>query len=179
MTLELERQINHVYEDGVPVALLFFDLDNFKLANDLYGHRFGDEILVWLGDFLPGVLPPQATISRYAGDAFVAILPETAIDEAVAVAERLRAELAERTFATTLGHSVLLSISVGVAGIDPASHEIDDAATLLHAADRAMYAAKLAGRNRVARWTAQLADELQRRATPDGGSGRRGAPSRR
>ncbi|HYI16231.1 MAG TPA: GAF domain-containing protein, partial [Thermomicrobiales bacterium] len=156
MMATLEAEVSHFQAGGEPLALLFIDLDHFKLANDAYGHRFGDELMGWLGEFLPESLPPQARIARYAGDAFVVTLPGTPTDDACTIAERLRAAMAERTFETSLGHTVLLSISVGVAGMEQAGIRFANADELLHAADRAMYAAKLEGRNRVIRWSPDL-----------------------
>jgi diguanylate cyclase (GGDEF)-like protein len=156
MMAGLEADVSQFHEDGEPLALLFIDLDHFKLANDAYGHRFGDELMSWMGEFLPQELPFQTRIARYAGDAFVAVLPGMTIAEAGAIAERLRATMAERTFETSLGHTVLLSISVGVAGLEPTGPQFATADELLHAADRAMYAAKLEGRNRVICWSTDL-----------------------
>ena len=156
MMANLEQDIRQFHEDGTPLALLFIDLDHFKLANDAYGHRFGDELMRWLGDFLPRALPSDARIARYAGDAFVVTLPRTPTENACAIAETLRTEMAERTFETSLGHTVLLSVSVGVAGLERDGAPFESADDLLHAADRAMYAAKLEGRNCVIRWTPEL-----------------------
>ncbi len=157
MMATLEAEVSQFHAGGKPLALLFIDLDHFKLANDAYGHRFGDELMGWLGEFLPESLPSQAQIARYAGDAFVVTLPGTSTDDACTIAEGLRAAMAERTFDTSLGHTVLLSISVGVAGMEQDSIRFANADELLHAADRAMYAAKLEGRNRVIRWSPDLA----------------------
>jgi diguanylate cyclase (GGDEF)-like protein len=156
MMAGLEQDVCHFNEQGDPLSLLFIDLDHFKLANDAYGHRFGDELMSWLGEFLPRSLPEQARIARYAGDAFVVTLPGTPIADACTIAETLRAGMAEHVFQTSLGHSVLLSISVGIAGMERGGPHFESASDLLHAADRAMYAAKRDGRNRVVRWTPEL-----------------------
>ncbi|HEX5165944.1 MAG TPA: GAF domain-containing protein, partial [Thermomicrobiales bacterium] len=118
MMANLTEDVAEFHQTGAPLALLFIDLDHFKIANDAYGHRFGDELMSWLGDFLPRTLPEDARIARYAGDAFVVTLPGTTIDTACTIAESLRAAMAAHTFETSLGHSVLLSISVGVAGME-------------------------------------------------------------
>jgi len=153
----LDADVRQYQGDGQPLAVLFIDLDHFKLANDAYGHRFGDELMGWMGTFLPQELPDDARIGRYAGDAFVAVLPGMTTDAACEIAERLRVTMAERAFETSLGHTVLLSISVGVSGLEPDGPAFATAEELLHAADRAMYAAKLEGRNRVTRWSPDLA----------------------
>ncbi|MGH9176280.1 MAG: sensor domain-containing diguanylate cyclase, partial [Vicinamibacterales bacterium] len=169
MMAELERLLARCATRREPVSLLFVDLDNFKLVNDAYGHRLGDEVMAGLSEFLPGALPRRATIASYAGDTFVVILPRILIAKAVACAEKLRAALSEHAFTTSIGHTVLLAASIGVVGVEPDDDTFENAGEFLHAADRAMFAAKLAGRNRVVRWTPALADELNRQRGPGRG----------
>jgi diguanylate cyclase (GGDEF)-like protein len=157
----LQQHFQHCRQQQSALSLLFLDLDNFKLANDAFGHRFGDELLAWMGDFLPRALPPYAYVARYGGEEFVVILPKTLPANAECLAEKLRAEMADCTFETSLGHSVQLSSSIGVAGIDLRVDTEIDADDLIHAADRAMYAAKLRGRNRVVQWSPEIARFVQ------------------
>jgi diguanylate cyclase (GGDEF)-like protein len=157
----LQQHLHDCRQQHLPLSLLFLDLDNFKLANDAFGHRFGDELLAWIGEFLPRSLPPTAYVARYGGEEFVVLLPKTPPASAEWLAERLRADMAQRTFATSLGHAVQLSMSIGVAGIDPGTADAPDSEALIHAADRAMYAAKLRGRNQVVQWSPEVARFVQ------------------
>jgi diguanylate cyclase (GGDEF)-like protein len=158
---QLRAEIDGARGQMQPLSLLFLDLDHFKLANDAFGHRFGDELLVWLGHLLPDLLPRIAWIGRYGGEEFVVILPRTPAEQAETVAETLRAQLDERTFETSAAHGARLSVSIGVAGFDPDSTTIMTAEQLIDAADRAMYAAKVRGRNRVVAWTPAVAEFLR------------------
>ena len=122
-------------------ALLMFDLDRFKLINDSYGHPIGDELLVHVASLLEGSLRPGDTCARLGGDEF-AIFMEDVDDaqQAVAVAERILADVAERSVVG--GHEVFVSASIGIATTDHA----DSLEALVAAADGALYAAKSAGK---------------------------------
>jgi diguanylate cyclase (GGDEF)-like protein len=152
----LSAEVAHARANGAPLALLFFDLDRFKLVNDAFGHRFGDDVLAGLGRFLRERLPAHADLARYGGEEFAALLPATSVAEALAIAEQVRAALAAHTLSTPTGHEVAVTVSVGVAGL-PDSRAIS-AEALIDAADLAMYAAKRLGRNRVVRWTPDLGE---------------------
>ncbi len=152
----LEYDVSQFQTRGTPISLLYIDLDHFNLVNDAYGQQFGDELMHWLSEFLPASLPHTARIARYADDAFVGLLPGTTTEAACSIAESLRAGMAEHSFETTGGHLALMSISVGVAGLERGNETFANAMDLLHAANRATYAAKIQGRNRVIRWTADL-----------------------
>lgn len=154
----LHAEVERARAAAGQVSVLFFDLDHFKAANDAFGHRFGDELLVWIGGELPRMLPEHAFVGRYGGEEFVVVLPGATIDDADAIASTLRTDLAKRTYGASNGHRVLLSASIGVASI---SSDLIDAPSLLHAADRAMYVAKRAGRNRIVRWTPELQASLK------------------
>lgn len=155
---QLTAEIERARGTGQPVSVLFLDLDNFKAANDAFGHRFGDELLVWIGKQLPRVLPPHAFVGRYGGEEFIVILPNTPLEQAEGIASALRSKLAAHTYTASTGHQVLLSASIGVAAL---AGELTDAAGMIHAADRAMYVATRAGRNRVVRWTPELQASLK------------------
>lgn len=119
-------------------SLLMLDLDHFKAINDSYGHQAGDRLLV---DFVARVaaqLRRPDHFSRFGGEEFVALLPETTLDEAMLVAERIRAEIARGTGQPGC------TVSIGVAATVPGEGGID---TLLGRADEALYRAKAAGRN--------------------------------
>ena len=127
---------------GVPLTLLFLDLDGFKQLNDQHGHAAGDNTLLALAGVLRAELREEDLIGRYGGEEFVVALPGADEAHALQVAERIRQRLRERSL-TAVG--VQCTVSIGVAALQ--SHE--DTAALLRRADEAMYAAKAAGRNRV------------------------------
>jgi diguanylate cyclase (GGDEF)-like protein/PAS domain S-box-containing protein len=128
--------------------LLFIDLDRFKLVNDSLGHRSGDEVLVTAVERLQRHVRSGDLLARWAGDEFCVLLAEqTSEDEALVVADRLRAVLAE-PFAVA-GREVRLSASIGLAASSPS-----DVERLVQIADLAMYQAKRAGRDRVAVYAA-------------------------
>jgi diguanylate cyclase (GGDEF)-like protein len=126
------------------VAVLLFDLDHFKLVNDRYGHAFGDRVLKAFADTLMQSVKATDVIGRVGGEEFAALLPEASLEEAIAVAERVRSEYA-RTVSTLDGVQVRSTVSVGVAGCakvaDCSLH------AMLLRADVALYAAKEAGRD--------------------------------
>jgi len=131
---------------GRPLAVLLIDLDAFKEVNDAYGHAAGDEALVAVAGALRRGLRGSDLPARLGGDEFVALLPETDTARALALAERVRAEIT--TLRITVGAATVQpTASVGAAATTDHSHV--DAAGLLAAADRAAYAAKRAGKNTV------------------------------
>lgn len=127
-----------------PLAFVMLDVDHFKDFNDRNGHQVGDEILAEFGRSLADALRETDTAYRYGGEEFSVILRETDPAAALVVAERLRMSIAAR-FASTDGARVVTA-SLGIATLP---HDADDAASLIAAADRALYAAKAAGRDRV------------------------------
>jgi diguanylate cyclase (GGDEF)-like protein len=142
--------------DGEPVAILLIDIDHFKQINDLHGHLVGDEALRAVSTILRGAIRSKDVIGRFGGEEFVVALPDTGATDAEFTAGRLRAAVAGSPLAAMLAgvldHPTLdprtlqLTVSIGVA---VAPHDGSTLDELLAAADRAMYAAKLAGRDRV------------------------------
>jgi two-component system cell cycle response regulator len=132
------------YEGGVSVAMM--DIDHFKTINDEHGHPAGDLVLKETARVLRGGLRAVDSLGRYGGEEFVAILPHTDRAEALRTAERLRKAIEEHTF--RVGRKpVKLSVSVGVASYPSAG--VDSPSALIREADKALYRAKEAGRNRV------------------------------
>lgn len=136
----LAREIVRAHRRDGKLCVAFADLDSFKLVNDRLGHQVGDAVLREAGAALTSGLRAYDAVSRYGGDEFVLVLPETGVWEGHAVAERIRETIAGRSFAG----SVSLTLSIGVAGLEQGM----DADALLSAADKALYRAKQAGRNR-------------------------------
>jgi diguanylate cyclase (GGDEF)-like protein len=124
-----------------PVSLVILDIDHFKGVNDQYGHPAGDAVLEGVGGVLRAVSRVADAPGRLGGDEFALLLPGTGPDEALAVAERVRAEVG---VALAAEHAVTVSVGVATCVL------VTDGTQLLAAADRAVYAAKRAGRDRVA-----------------------------
>lgn len=135
---------------GQPFSLVLFDLDSFKEYNDRYGHQDGDRLLSTIAEVAEACLRREDdVIGRYGGDEFVAILPGTSSKDAVRCAERLRHAVAER-FAKDSERKSSVTLSVGVAtATQTRSMHV---AELLAQADRALYRAKIAGRNGIDHW---------------------------
>jgi len=127
------------------VALAEIDIDRFKAVNDSYGHAAGDATLSLLARLLLNQLRAQDVVASLGGEEFVALLPETDIDRALAVCERLQAAVAAMKIEHG-GHSFFVTVSLGVTVLGPGDASISQA---LAGADRALYQAKAAGRNRV------------------------------
>jgi diguanylate cyclase (GGDEF)-like protein len=128
-----------------PVALLTFDLDRFKSINDKFGHPAGDTVLVTFCQLATSQLRPTDLFGRMGGEEFASLLPDTTRQDAVWLAERLRAAF-EATCHTAAERPITATVSVGVATSDDASFDLS---ALLTAADQALYRAKALGRNRV------------------------------
>jgi diguanylate cyclase (GGDEF)-like protein len=138
------RVLHRCALNQAPSALLVLDIDHFKRVNDTYGHLVGDAALKGLANILQANMRPHDLLVRYGGEEFAILLPDTAIEEAVAIAERLRATVAAnqmRRDEVSFG----ITISIGIAPIR-AEGRLDD---FFGAADRALYRAKETGRNRV------------------------------
>jgi two-component system cell cycle response regulator len=136
--------------NGKGPALLFFDLDRFKLVNDSWGHVAGDEILCEIAKRALHVVRSFDLVGRYGGEEFIVLMPETNLQIALAVAERLRIAIADTPFDIAgVATPLPVTVSIGVA----TTLEGDDSPTaLLRRADTALYAAKDAGRNCLRSW---------------------------
>jgi diguanylate cyclase (GGDEF)-like protein len=128
-----------------PLSIFLLDADHFKEINDTYGHDIGDQALRILATICRQNLRQLDVIGRYGGEEFVAFLPETSMAKAMEVAERLRVGV-EGIDLEVPGGNVRLTVSIGVA---TATAQTDSIAALINEADRALYEAKRAGRNKV------------------------------
>jgi diguanylate cyclase (GGDEF)-like protein len=149
---QLAREFLRLQRLAQPLSLVMIDVDHFKAYNDHYGHLVGDECLGQLAQAIQGALHrPGDLLARYGGEEFVCLLPHTALDGAVLVAQgivdALRA-LALPHAASPLGST--LTVSMGVACMSPSPS--NSAQQLLADADRRLYLAKNAGRDRIV-WT--------------------------
>jgi diguanylate cyclase (GGDEF)-like protein len=128
----------------LPMAVVLVDLDNFKRLNDTYGHQAGDEALVHLARVIKKTLRPTDIVARYGGEEFVCVFSETDLPQAVEVMKRLQRELTKRFFLHN-NERVLITFSAGVARREGDENQ----ESLIVRADKAMYQAKLRGKNRV------------------------------
>ena len=138
LALFLQQELHRAGADERPLSVLVMDLDNFKPINDTFGHPRGDEVLRDLARVFKTSLRSGDLIARYAGDEFVAVLPDAGPAEAAVVAEKLRAAVAAydpRVSGNDLG-GIRVGISIGSASFP---EDVADAATLIACADAAMY----------------------------------------
>jgi diguanylate cyclase (GGDEF)-like protein len=141
---ELERARRYHHN----IALLVIDVDYFKVINDTYGHDAGDTVLRNVAERMRRELRDADILARFGGEEFIALLPETNLTGALCVAERLRSAV-ESAPILLQAHSVWVTISIGCAALDSISGT-DRLETLIQRADRALYSAKVGGRNQVA-----------------------------
>ncbi|MBI5198976.1 MAG: sensor domain-containing diguanylate cyclase [Nitrospirae bacterium] len=133
-------------------AVVFLDLDSFKLVNDRHGHLLGSKTLVEVASILVNILRDVDIIARYGGDEFVIVLPHTTVEMACKIAERIQSDINNHVFLREDGLALKITASFGIAGYpEHAKDEIE----LLKLSDQAMYMAKSLGKNKVV-----LASEL-------------------
>ena len=146
LTDMLENEMNRCQRNLAPCSIIMCDIDHFKNVNDEYGHQAGDEILITIADLLREHLRPYDLAARYGGEEFCLVLPETNLNQAVEVAERIRGKVESYSFPGNLA-ALKLTISMGVATVSGAKNESED--ELIRLADEALYLAKNNGRNRI------------------------------
>jgi diguanylate cyclase (GGDEF)-like protein len=141
-----ERELRRSQRTGRPLSVLMIDIDRFKSINDTFGHLAGDEVLIELSRRLRSKLRGDEVLARYGGEEFCLLLPETSHGDAIRAAERLRAVVADARF-NTQHANVSMTVSIGTA-CSQATLDVS-ASDLIEQADKQLYAAKRAGRNRV------------------------------
>ena len=146
LEIETELEVNRARRLGLPLSVLYGDLDHFKLVNDTHGHACGDQLLKDVAQALQSGTRPYDRLSRFGGDEFVLLLPETQLQLGVEIAERLRRAVAAVDLACdnpkAAGHP---AISFGLAELR-ADERWEE---LVNRADQALYKAKKSGRNAV------------------------------
>ena len=147
MTSQLDALVARAVRDGRPVATLLLDIDHFKKINDSFGHDAGDEVLREFAVRLASNVRAVDLPCRFGGEEFVVVMPETALEDAERIAERIRMHVSGAPFRIAGGREVLtVTISIGVAAtLGPG----DTPELLLKRSDEALYEAKASGRNRV------------------------------
>jgi diguanylate cyclase (GGDEF)-like protein len=144
LKMALKRELKRSLRFGQELGLVMLDVDNLKGYNDRNGHLRGSYLLREMAALLARQVRSFDLIAKYGGDEFTLILPQTGIDGAVVVAERMRRAVEEHSF--PLEDAGVITISLGVA---IAPRDAEEGQTLLRAADQALYVAKRQGRNRV------------------------------
>lgn len=143
---KLEVELNRCYRNGNPLSLIMADIDFFKRVNDKFGHQVGDEALTKVADLLQEQLRTYDLAARYGGEEFCLVLPETDLESACEVAERIRQRAEEMIFSGPM-ENYKLTMSFGVAAYDgTCDGTIDE---IIRVADDALYEAKNSGRNQV------------------------------
>jgi len=141
------QEIARASRDGSHLSVLFLDLDKFKQVNDTYGHQTGDEALKMTAQLLQSNIRDYDEAGRWAGDEFIAILPDTTHEEALEVADRVLHAFQCDALLLKDGTKVVLNASIGMHTWAPGDKEAPDMDTLARLADEAMYRAKQSGGN--------------------------------
>jgi diguanylate cyclase (GGDEF)-like protein len=143
LNIEVERERRYKR----PLSLLMIDIDNFKLCNDTHGHLMGDVVLQQVGTLVKKSTRGCDYVARYGGEEFAVILPETTKQEALVVAERIRASIAEHLFTTSTGKSIgNVTVTIGLSSFP---EDAQDRVDLIDKADQSLYQGKTLGKNRI------------------------------
>ncbi len=155
----LDGELRFARRHGEPLAVLLLDLDHFKVINDTHGHPAGDQVLRGFADAMRRSVRNEDVFARYGGEEFAIISRATPLARAAILGERLRKATAA-TAVDLAGTRLVVTTSIGIAALPEC--DVDDPVDLVAAADRALYAAKHQGRDRVVLWDASMADESTR-----------------
>ena len=142
----LRQEIERAQRYERHLSLLMIDIDHFKKVNDLFGHLVGDEVLEEVADIITSAVRKTDIITRFGGEEFAIILPETTVGHATMLAERIRKKIEEHDYARLIAKESL-TVSIGISNYHTPGRKSD--LTLIHSADQALYAAKKEGRNKV------------------------------
>ncbi|MDP1687546.1 MAG: GGDEF domain-containing protein [Hydrogenophaga sp.] len=139
-----EREIVIRRRNERPLSVALLDIDNFKVLNDTYGHQAGDNALKHLANLIRQTIRPTDSEARFGGEEFLIILPDSSPEESAVVVKRLQRSLTKHFFLHD-NQKLLITFSAGVTG-----HALDETqAEVIARADKALYQAKAAGKNRV------------------------------
>ena len=142
----LSKEIDRVHRNKQPLSVVMIDIDYFKRVNDIYGHQAGNKVLEYMGTLLSNSLRRCDVISRYGGEEFLVVFPDTRGDQALEVIKRLKDTLERHDF-NCFGKKYSVTASFGLCQFDHSRHF--DASSLIQDADRQLYRAKQMGRNRI------------------------------
>ena len=142
--IQAEKCLSLSKKKQTPFSLIFFDADYFKLVNDELGHYIGDQVLICLADIASKLIRKGDTLGRVGGEEFIILLPDTDIEVALTIANRLLTTIEQYDW-STISSDLTQTVSAGVVRYQ----EEKDLSALLLKADKALYEAKAAGRNHV------------------------------
>ncbi|RON09738.1 GGDEF domain-containing protein [Pseudomonas brassicacearum] len=142
----VEAEIGRTNRGGAPFSVLALDLDNFKSINDRFGHQIGDDILKGFVQKCLDSIRPYDGVARVGGEEFMILLPQTSLEGAGVIAERLRTTVANTSFNSGLQRISVVTVSIG---ISQSGRDGDTIEAILRVADQRLYHAKHQGRNRV------------------------------
>lgn len=139
-----ERETSRAIRHQAPLCYALLDIDNFKKFNDTHGHKVGDDVLVYLVESVKNTTRPEDVVSRYGGEEFVILLPNTKLEEAVEVLARIRRNLTKKFFLHE-NKRLLITFSAGIAQHQPGESQENT----FKRADEALYRAKKGGKNQI------------------------------
>ncbi len=142
----LEREFRRTQRKGNSLAVMILDIDHFKMVNDTYGHQQGDSVLCKVAAIFQRALREYDTAARFGGEEFIAVIPETSLSEAKNIAERIRGAIEGALFNVGV-ENIRITASFGISSFP--AEGIRSADDLIREADKALYSAKVNGRNRV------------------------------
>lgn len=145
---QLTDKLDLANAQGLPMGVIMFDIDHFKIFNDTYGHACGDYVLTTVAKIIKSSIRAQDMASRYGGEEFTVMLPNTLKGDALQVAERIRSNIENANFEYE-GTKVHVTISGGVSVFDLEENRVANAKEFVEQADKALYVSKTSGRNRI------------------------------
>jgi diguanylate cyclase (GGDEF)-like protein len=152
LMVRIGEELARARRDGTRLVCLMLDVDHFKQVNDTWGHAAGDVVLQELAQRIDSQVRASDVAARYGGEEFVVLLPNTDVDAAARLAERIRTEIAASPMSLPGGEAVTVTASIGIAEVSPGPDDKDLKTlgdSLIARADVALYAAKSAGRDQV------------------------------
>jgi len=143
ITRIMQREMMRTQKNHLPFSVIMIDIDNFKSVNDTYGHLVGDHALCAVSQILESVLRPHDSVGRWGGEEFILLLPDTTVEQALLVSERIRHLISTQSI-TSDESSFYLYVSAGISQIQ----DNDTIETVIHRVDIALYKAKEKGKNK-------------------------------
>lgn len=145
---QLTDKLDLAVAQSLPIGVIMFDIDHFKSFNDTYGHACGDYVLMTVAKIIKSSIRDQDMASRYGGEEFTVMLPNTLKEDAMLVAERIRANIENALFRYE-EKEMHVTISGGVSVYDAEENPVTSAKEIVEQADKALYVSKTSGRNRI------------------------------
>ena len=150
--MQIAEQSIRKWQPHSVASLLIFDIDFFKKINDTYGHDIGDEVLRILAEISRKEMRYSDVLARFGGEEFIVLLPNTSLEDASVIAERLCKKIEQHQICIENKFFINFSVSIGVAQLEPQQKDLN---LLIKQADIALYEAKKNGRNQVAIYTCE------------------------